>query len=162
MTPVIDASLIDRLFEKIASALNQIEPAEQRRVARSLRMLYLFPDEIEPLLASLADKSGNPDEIIRKGAAILPDIAIANDELRFLTSDSLRTNLRLSLEDVESIRSLASMKTGVRSGFASIFFIWTFERNVDEVSEIAADLLKQIKTFNEHIKRIENKVHQSL
>ena len=153
---MLDFALLDRVFNAIANSISFLETVEKRAVIRSLRIIYFYPDELLHELNTLIKTNGaDPDTAIAKGSKILERREDIDAALSFITSASVTTNLKLSLELVEELRQIADFKSGIRGTLNGIFFTWMFERNREEVVELAIVARNDIQYLNSKIQALE-------
>ncbi|MGE3872344.1 MAG: hypothetical protein AB7F74_05240 [Parvibaculaceae bacterium] len=153
---MIDFSQLDKIFERIASSMNFLEESEKRAVVRSLRTMYFYPDELLKYLNELINtQAANPESSIAGGARFASTEGDMDEAIRFITSKSVATNLKLSVEMVDELRHLADFKSGVRGLLHAIFVTWMFERDRAKVLEQAIEARNDIAYLNGRIRDLE-------
>ncbi|WP_144296014.1 hypothetical protein [Ancylobacter novellus] len=148
---------VGSIFGQIIKAINFLDPAERRHVARALRIIYFYPDELLALLERLAAEE-DPRKIIIEAAPYIKNEDEIQKEINFLTSKSVATNLGLSIEMVVKLREVASMKGGIRGGFNAIFFTLMLTGDKKEIAEIARNLISEINELNSKIREVDDQV----
>ncbi|MFG1373091.1 hypothetical protein V5F32_13025 [Xanthobacter oligotrophicus] len=152
---MINAAFIGEIFDAIISRMKFIEFSERSRIQRSLRILYFYPDGILVLLDKLIDQNGNTADTIADGYRFLKDQSEVNEELAFITSHSVTTNLSLTIAMVEELRIISSYKDGIRAHLNTIGLLWEFERDPKAVALAAAAVKQDIEILNEQIRRLD-------
>jgi hypothetical protein len=95
---------------------------------------------------------------IAEGGQYLPKIEDADQALAFITSESVATNLQLSIEMIEGLRQVANVKYGVRATLHSIFFIWLLSQDRVAILELSNQAHDEIMLLNESIRALEKSI----
>jgi hypothetical protein len=159
---MLDFALLDKIFSQITKSISFLEMAEKRAVIRSLRIIYFYPDELLRELNNLIEtKAADPDTAIAKGSEILSRKEDIDKALTHITSVSVTTNLKLSIEMVEELRRIADFKEGIRATLHAIFFTWMFKRDREEIIELAIAARKDIQYLNSKIQTLEKVLQET-
>lgn len=146
-------------FAALFRAEQGIERAEARNVLRSLRAIYFFPDQSISILDRISESKGEDIESIDELSSLFNSTqAEVSESVLFLTSESVKTNLRIPIEVLHEIREATSMKKGLRAKFTSMFIALEFERDFAKIAEIAEEAKIDIISFNERLQEIEKLV----
>ncbi len=148
--------LVERAFAAIAKGVAFLEQSECTRVARALRILYFYPDEILSCLHRLAEGKDDVKEVANQCEGYLDRTEDdVERELDFLVSDSVATNLRLTIEDVVALRRLANWKTGVRNTLWQLLVLAQLPEAAVNIPGAAREILPLIELLNAEITSIE-------
>jgi hypothetical protein len=158
---MVEPATITQVFNRMIEAFSFLETSEKKAVIRSLRIIYFYPDELLGVLNELIETdAADPEKAIAVGAGLLPDQTGVEESLAFITSKSVTTNLKLSIEMVEQLREIADFKVGVRGNLHSMFFTWMFTRDKDELLKLARVTRDEIVLLNSKIRTLEKTMDQ--
>ena len=159
---MIETGSIAQIFNRIIDAFAFLETSEKKAVVRALRLIYFYPDELLGLLNELIETNAkDPESAIAKGMKLLPDRSGVEEALAFITSESVATNLKLSIEMVEELRLIADYKVGVRAKLHGIYFSWVFMQDKDELLNAAKSARDNIAILNSKIRALEKVMEES-
>jgi len=160
---MVDWTLLDSLFEKIVKHAPSLEKSEKRQILRTLRLLYFYPDEIlKELRIIVATNADDPDSSIARAGPWMDKIPQFDSLLSLLRSESISTNLHLSITEIEELRRIADYKEGIRGYLNSIFFVWTFQKDREGIVELATEALNDIEKFNCRLRSLDHRLKQRM
>lgn len=158
---MLNVELWDTIISRISKAFSILEISEKKAVVRALRILYFYPDELLRQLNILIDtNAADPETAILESEPYLNRVEEYDQELTFITSDSVATNLQLSIEMVEELRRLADFKSGVRSTLHAIFFAYVIptDGSASKIVCLAKRAREEIEHINASIRSLEKAI----
>jgi len=153
--PITEAQVVD-FFKRLLSVEGYLESAEKRQILRSLRTIYFYPDNSLDALDRLIASNGNDATAL---ATLYEIFGRTREEvssaIKFLTSESVRTNLKIPLEVLHAIREATSLKEGMRAYFTSMFFAVVLTNDKAEIKAAAVEAKRDILELNSKLREIE-------
>ena len=109
------AKSIVNVRKGISSLANLLDDRQIDQIRKSIRSIYFFQggfiSDIDRLLSRSPDKKAVAQSIRQKLDVSEQEVRLA---VAVLTQESLTTNLRLDLEEIDAIRQIADLKLGIR------------------------------------------------
>jgi soluble cytochrome b562 len=155
-TFVTAAKSIVSVRKAISSFSNLLNDGQIDQLKKAVRAIYFFQDgfisDIDRLLSRRSDKRAVAKSIRERLDRTEEEVAQA---IAVLERNTVKTNLRLELEEISTIRNIANIKNGIRQHLRNVVSVLETKQSLRGLTMKLKEIRAQIKKICLEIDKIE-------